>query len=289
MGLFVLGFALRQRGYLQARHAGMLFAVVVNVGLPALMLGTLSREPLQAEFALLPLFAAAMVVGGLLVSWTAGRMLRLPRASHGAFTACAASLNIGFEYPFVLAGWGSAAFAQLAIFDVGNAVMHMTVLYMAAAAMGGHRTNLQAALRRTAQFPPLWGLTAALIINLMRIPVPGLLLDGLLRTGQVLMLAVVFALGILLEPRHLLGRAVLALVGLRFTMGIVGGLIAVTLLDVYGLQRHIMLVGAAAPVAFSTVAIAQREHLDVELATAAASLSALLGVVLLPIALLALR
>jgi predicted permease len=49
-----------------------------------------------------------------------------------------------------------------------------------------------------------------------------------------------------------------------------------------------MLIGAAAPVAFISVVIAQREQLDVELATAAASLSALVGIVLLPLALLAL-
>jgi len=265
-----------------------LFAVVVNAGLPALMLGTISREPLHAEFALLPLFAVAMMSAGLFVSWQVGRLLRLPRASHGAFTITAASMNTSFEYPFILAAWGASAFTQLAIFDVGNSLMHMTALYTTAAAMGGHRTDLKAALLRAARFPPLWGVLAALLVNRLQLPLPAVLLDGLQHVGQMLTLAVVFALGILLRPQHLLSKPVLASVGLRLVIGIVGGFAAVTLLGVEGLQRHVMLIGAAAPVAFISVVIAQREHLDVDLATAAASLSALVGVVLLPLALLAL-
>jgi predicted permease len=54
MGLSALGVVLRQRGHLQARHAAMLFALVINAGLPALMIGTISRESLQREFLLLP-------------------------------------------------------------------------------------------------------------------------------------------------------------------------------------------------------------------------------------------
>jgi predicted permease len=49
------------------------------------------------------------------------------------------------------------------------------------------------------------------------------------------------------------------------------------------------MVGSAAPVGFSAVVMAEREGLDLELATAAASLSALVGLVWLPVLLIALN
>jgi hypothetical protein len=223
------------------------------------------------------------------LGWVTGRALQLPRTSHGAFMAAVAAMNTSFEYPFVLAALGTVAFAQLAIFDVGNALTHLTVLYMAAAAMSGHRTGFGVVMRRALRFPPLWALTAALLINLLGVPLQASLLDGLQHVGQWVLVGMLLGMGILLEPRQLWSRPVLIAVGLRLSLGLVGGVVAVTLLDIHGLQRGIMLVGAAAPVGFTSVAIAHREQLDVALATAAASLSAMLGVLVLPVALMILR
>jgi hypothetical protein len=46
--LFLTGVMLRRLRWLEARHAAHLLRVVVNVGLPALVIGTLSRVRIDA-------------------------------------------------------------------------------------------------------------------------------------------------------------------------------------------------------------------------------------------------
>ena len=57
------------------------------------------------------------------------------------------------------------------------------------------------------------------------------------------------------------------------------------LFDLHGLTRSVVLLGSAAPIGFSAVVIANRESLDRERAASAASISVLLALVYVPLAL----
>ena len=88
------------------------------------------------------------------------------------------SINNGFLFPFVIAIWGQVGFAQLALFDFGNALMQGTLVYAIAAAYGGHGTGFLPILRRVMSFPPLWALLIALLLNVSDIQLPALADDG---------------------------------------------------------------------------------------------------------------
>jgi len=287
--LFVAGVVARQRGRLEPGQGRRLLRFVVNFGLPALILGSLSRVPLDPALIRLPVIAmtVSLIIGA--AAWAMTRALRLERAAAGALVVSAMVMNLAFVFPFVYAAWGPAALARTVIFDVGNAVTTWSLVYFVAVRFGGGAPHLAAALGRVFVTPPFLAIAAAILINLLNVPVPEPLLQVLRVAGQGVTLLVVFAMGLLFEARRLLTGPVVAAVGLRCLAGLlIGGLLGIA----FGLgesHKAVAMIGAAAPVGFSAVVMAEREGLDLGLATAAASLSALVGLVWLPVLLIALN
>lgn len=285
IGLFGAGFLARRLGWLAPRHAGAMLRLVVTVGLPALFLADVSRIPLRADLIALPVSCLAIMVVTVVATLVVGRGMQLPRPEQGAMTLCAASINNAFLFPFVIAAWGQDAFAQLALFDFGHIVGQSTFIYLLAAWYGGHGASFFTVARRALSFPPLWALLAALALNASGVALPDWL-TGLLRlVGQSVLLLVIVALAVLFDARLLRDGRVIVTLALRIGLGVVLGLSLAWLFDLEGLTRAVLVLGAMAPIGFSAVVFADREHLHRELAASAASISVLLGLAYVPLAL----
>lgn len=283
--LFIAGLAGRRLGWLTPAHGGKMLNLVMTVGLPALFIADVSRLPLGPDVLALPAIAIGVMSLTLAVALLVARAWKLPRASFGSFVISSMAINNGFLFPFVIAAWGSAAFAQLALFDLGNAIMNCTVIYAIAALFGGHAAGVGPILKRVFTFPPLWGLAVALGINLSGWQLPAPLPSILGTAGRLILLLVILALGILFDPRVARSKLAPTAVALRIGFGLALGLAVIALFGFEGLTRKVLLLGCAAPIGFNVVVIANREHLDRELAASAASLSVLCGLVYVPLAL----
>jgi predicted permease len=285
IGLFAAGFVARRAGWLKPPHAGRMLQLVITVGLPALFLADVSRIPLRADLVALPVSCVLIVLVTWLVSLGLGRGMRLQPAQQGAMTICGMSVNNGFLFPFVIAVWGQVGFAQLALFDFGNALCQGSLVYAIAATYGGHATGFAAIARRVLGFPPLWALIVALLLNVSGVSLPPWLTTVLGTIGKLILLLVIVALGVLFDARLLRDGRVLATLALRIGLGLLLGAGCVWLFDLQGLTRAVVLLGSAAPIGFSAVVIANRENLDRDLAASAASISVLLALAYVPLAL----
>jgi predicted permease len=285
MALFAAGFIARRQGWLKPPHAGKMLQLVITIGLPALFLADVSRIPLQRELIALPVSGVLIIVVTLGLSLLVGKALKLARADQGALTICSMSINNGFLFPFVIAVWGQTGFAHLALFDLGNALCAGSLVYAIAAWYGGHGTGVVAVLRRVAGFPPLWALIAALLLNGADVALPGWLVSVLGTAGRLILLLVIVALGVLFDARLLKDSRVLVTLLLRVGAGLALGFFCVWLFGLEGLTRSVVLLGSAAPIGFSAVVIANREQLNRDLAASAASISVLLALVYVPLAL----
>ena len=287
--LFAAGVLARGRGWLQPRHGRLTLRLVVNFGLPALIVGSLSRIPLDPALIRLPAVAITVIVTVGALAWLTARVLRLERRAGGALIVSAMAMNLAFVFPFVYALSGVEALAGSVIFDLGNAVTTWSLVYFIAVRCGGGAPRLAAALRRVLLTPPFLAVVAAIVINVLVVPVPDSVLQALRSAGQAVALLVVFAMGVLFEARRLMTRPVVAAVGLRCMAGLLIGAVVAIAFGLEASHRAVAMVGSAAPVGFSAVVMAEREGLDLGLATAAASLSALVGLVWLPVLLIALN
>lgn len=285
IGLFAAGFIARRMGWLRPPQAGFMLRLVINVGLPAMFIADVSRIELRRDLVALP--ASSLLI--MLVTWALslllGRALHLSRIDQGTATISSMSINNGFLFPFVLAVWGVAGFGQLALFDLGHVIGQSFLVYAIATAYGGHATGLTVILRRVLSFPPLWALLLALLINVSGASLPDWLTLPLRTAGQLILLLVIVALGVLFDAGLLRDRRVPAIVLLRMAVGLLLGWLCVEAFDLTGLTRSVVLLGAAAPIGFNAVVLSHVEKLNRELAASAASISVVAGLAYVPLAL----
>ena len=281
--LFLAGILLRRIGWLEARHGARMLRIVANVGLPALIIGAIGGVPREPGLLALPASAVAvMLIVGVLAALTA-RLLGLARPSAGALVVSAMAMNLAFVFPFVFVAWGPEALARAVVFDAGNAVTQWTIVYLVAAHYGGRAADARSVLRRLAMAPPFVAVVVAVLVNRLAPPSAVGLLDILRIAGQLITLLVVPAMGLLFEPRRIAAPEVLSAVALRCGAGTAVGALIASALDFDRAIAAVTVVASAAPVAFSSVVMAEREGLDVGLAIAAASLSAFLAMAGIPI------
>jgi predicted permease len=285
IGLFAIGFTARRMGWLKPPNAGFMLRLVINVGLPCMFIADVSRIVLGADLIALPASSLVIMVATWGLSLLLGRTLRLSRTDQGTTTICAMSINNGFLFPFVLAVWGAVGFGQMALFDLGHVLGQSLLVYAIAATYGGRAAGLGPVLKRVLAFPPLWALVVALLINVSGTSLPEGLVVVLRAVGQLVLLLVIVALGVLFDARLLRDRRVPAIVLLRMLVGLGLGWICVTAFGLTGITRSVVLLGAAAPIGFNAVVLSDMEKLNRELAASAASVSVVIGLVYAPLAL----
>ncbi len=280
---FAAGVMLRGRYRLGPAHAERLLRWVVRLGMPALILGTVTPLVLTPQIARLP--AAAVLT--VLVMWglaaAVGRPLHLPRRQRGVQIIGAMIMNLAVVYPFAFAAWGAKGAGHLAFFDFGNGLIVLTLVYAIAAWYGRADAGLRPVLRALVRFPPFWAMAGALGLNLGGVALPGPLLHGLQWGGAFGVLLVLVAMGIFFRPPRRLPAALVLPLLLRAGAGSALGLLWVRLFGLTGIERAVVIVGAAAPAGFNTLVFASLEGLDRELAAAVVSLSVLLAMVYLPL------
>jgi predicted permease len=282
--LFFVGVLIRRFGWAGPAAGRWLLNFAFNVALPILVLGAVGGAQLTREHALLP----AVAIGTVCVCWAAAafgaRRLRLSPDATGAFALSTMSMNVSMIYPFAALSFTPAAFAELVMFDMGHAVMVWTVGTFAACHYANRSGDLPLLMRRVFTAPALWMLFVALALNLARAPVVPRYYSSLLSVGQVLVLLVPLAMGLLATANGLRRREVLTAVVLRAGLGALAGFAFAHLSGLDGRAAIVATVGAAAPVGFSAVVLSAREGLDLELAASAAAISVFAGSLWIPFA-----
>ncbi len=287
--LFILGVSLRRLAVLGPKHGNLLLKTVVYIGLPALILASFTTIELTAEMAFLPLCAALTIILTWPVAVLTGRRLGLPRATLGVYIIAPMIMNMAFEYPFIVAAYGQEGFAHLALFDFGNGAIVLTLVYALACWYGGEGGKINTLIKEVVTFPPFVALLLALIVNYAHIAIAPHVIDVVERAGQLTILLVPLALGIHFNVSKIRHRVLVFALLLRSGLGLALGICWVTVFNLDGISRVVVMFGAIAPVGFNTIVFAARERLDSTFAASLASISMALALVYLPVALVLLR
>jgi predicted permease len=282
--LFFAGAALRRADRAGPGHGRALLKFVFNIALPILILGALTGVPLAREHALLPITAVCTSLVGWGAAAFVARRFALPKTGEGAMVMCAMSINVSMVYPFAALSLGAAAFSQLVMFDMGHALLVWTVTTVIACKYGGHADDIPVLLKRTLAAPPLIAMLVALGLNVFEAPIAPGLLHGVLLLGQLLILLVPLAMGLLVSARGMRRPEVIVAVALRTGLGALTGLSLAWVFQLHGTAAAIAIIGAAAPIGFTSVVLSAREGLDLDLAASAAAISVFLGSLWIPLA-----
>jgi predicted permease len=274
-----LGFAYKRTGIFGQADGRVIARLVVNVTFPAVAFTALYRAALTPDVLFLPLLGFCIPVIQMGVAYIVARRIQLPDDELGVFLCNAGVMNLAFFlFPIFQQLYGFEALTHLVIFDTGNALMAFLVTYAVARSFGS-RNKGQIAMnwRGLLLSPPLLVLPLALLLNYADVALPDSITRLLDVAANANVLLVMMTLGIYIEPRLYKIRLVALGLLMRFGVGLLLGLLAAALLNLSGLNRLIVVMGAAMPTGMTVLIYAANEGLDAELAANLISYSLIVG------------
>jgi predicted permease len=283
--LVVLGFLLKKLGIVRREIANSLIKLVFYVFLPATLFHSLVRLELETELLLLPAAGMSVALSCYAFAYLTRNLYRMERKTEGSFLiACGAMNQALFSYPFFLLYLGTVGVGYVAFYDVGQALIGLTLGYYIAIKYGSDSAGITNVLNNMLKFPPLWAFTSALLVNYSgfypsiqaAMPLVELLHNC---TTPLIMLS----LGIFLEPGIKKINAMLGVIFTRFLFSMIVAVSLTYLFNLSGLPKTTVLIASTVPPAMITLIYSVEENLDVEFTSRLLSICICIGLVYTPL------
>lgn len=280
--ILILGYVLKRLNILKKEDGDLFLKLVFYIAAPALIVLSIAKINLQTSFVFLPLAAAVIVFVISFIAFMVGKWLKLSKATFGTFLIGSTIMNIGFALPFFIAAYGDEGLARVSLFDFGNGLLTFTFVYFLACKYGTNSGDKRAMAKKLLVSPPIWALLIGLGLNLTQLSLPVLAGSFLQLVGGLTVPLIMLALGVYFSPKIVNAAPVFLAAFIRMICGLAVGFIVVRLFQLEGLNRLIVLIGAAAPVGYNTLTFSSLENLDREFAASLISFSIFVGIIFLP-------
>jgi len=283
--LIGIGVLVRVSGLVNAREGLVLTRVVYYVTIPAAIIVSIASAQLTLAKAWLPVISLVVpcVLAGIMYL-TTRRLLKQPEL-RGVLLVGMVVLAV-FAYPFFELFYGPDGLANMAIYDVGNAIYAGPVALTLAQRFGSRRTaplDRGAAWGRIARSPLLWAAIIGLAASLLRIEVRGVVGGTLRRLANANTPLAMVSVGIFLRPRKGHMGLVAQFVGLRMVLGGLLGWGLGALVGLGGLDMITAIVGSSLPAGTTALIYAGNEGLDAEFAASMISFTVIIGALVINI------
>jgi hypothetical protein len=285
VAIVAVGWLLKRLGILHAEDTRPINAVIIYVGLPAMIFRAIHGAELRAEFAIVALVAWAVFGVTALVAWGLSRALALPRATAGGFILAAALGNTGYVgYPVSQAFLGDAGLVRAIFFDVLGTVMALLFVGLVIAErMGQPETKRLNLVREILGFPAVLAFFMGLLTRGVAVPVVvGDWLDAL---ANLVVPLIMISVGLSLRAGTIRERALalVALSGVRLVLAplVALGLGALVLADVEALR--LVVIEAGVPSMMLTLVIGARFKLDTDFIASAILVTTIASVATIPL------
>ena len=286
ISLVVVGFMLKQAGFIHPGDGQVIARLIVNTTLPAVIFLSVARANVTPErLAVLALCGIVISLGlRAAAGWCVSR-LKLERRVAGVVILAAMVINVGFFlFPIFQTVYGQEGISRLAAFDLGNSLIANSYGYYLAGCYGNKTPcGFRHSLKRVLALPVLWAGFAGLAVNLSGAQLPSFVLKLLEPLGAANTPLAMLTLGSFLQLRYPNWKPMALTVALRMGLGFVLGQVLVFLAHLQGLERTAVGMGAAMPIGLVVLVYAATEGMDAEFAAGTVSLSILVGLFLTPV------
>lgn len=274
LGSLALGWALHRRGMLTEARAYQLVQLVVRITSPVVLCLSFWRMNLRSlEPWLLPFLGLLISSSTLLPALLYAKRARLTNPQTGSFLTCAFFSNVGYLGAFTaFALFGEAGYGLCMLYLVFFTPCFYTLGFWVASRYGhpATPTTFSKAYNDDLRLYPFLGMLVGVVLNMARVPRPlpfEWLNHALIPLDTGLYLTAIGSQLTLVSPRPWL-RSCVVMSGIKclYTPLIAWGLL--TLFQIHGLPRTIVLLEAATPVAVSPLVLPLLFGLDRKLSNA---------------------
>jgi len=273
--VIVIGYVI---GKFTRLPVGPLVDISLFVGIPALVVvSLLNKEIVLVDAA--KVWAASFIiqVGCLVVAWLVFRALRQHHSSLYVSIALMNTVNIPF--PIIYLAYGAEGLAAATLFYIPNLLLMYTLgVYIMAGR--GWRDNAREVFR----LPVVYAAAIGLALNFLDIEVPALAVNTLDFIAMMSIPLVLITLGHSLSRVKMASFPTTLLASfLRIGVGLGLGLLTVTLFNITGVFRSVVILDSAMPAAATAAILAARYHNEPERVSSVVLVTTLASLVVIPI------
>lgn len=283
--VFLIGYGLRRIGVLHQKDGNTILRLIFYIGAPALIITTVPTIPLSTDtlwFAVVPLIVSVIMLLSVLL--LRRRFLkRIPRKTFGALLAGVMIINTGILIPIIEVFYGVEGLGRLMIVDTMNGVVTFSLIYTAMLLFSGKKPSYRAITEKILAAPAVWALLIALLFSFTNTVLPRVIeiplefAAGLVGPLILLALGTKFSLTLRYKLLTAAGLAV------RFLMGGLAGLLVVVIAGLSGLDAHIVILAAMAPVGFNAIVFSEKEKFQTDYAASLVSVGIIVAAILIPV------
>lgn len=283
--IVAVGAVSRLAGLLKSEDARPINAVIIYIGLPALIFRSVHGAQLSPDLLGMVAVAWAVFAVMLLLAWLASRLLRLPRPLAGGFILAAALGNTGFiGYPVTQALLGSGRLPEAIFYDVfGTVSAFVLVGLLVAQRMGEHTEASLSPVKELLTFPAVIALVLALALRPVAVPAP--VNSGLDLLGSMVAPLIMLSVGLSLRARTMARTALPLAVLVVLRLAVAPMLALVVGPPVLGASAvlRVAVLEAGMPAMMLSLVAGERFGLDTDFIASAIFLTTALSAIALPL------
>lgn len=250
--------------------------ILLYITIPALVIASLSRKPIViSEFTLIAISAISIMSVTALASFIYLSVTN--KRGHRGFYLTTIFMNAGnLPFPLALLAFGDDGLALTVMFYVVMSILVYSLGIYIAKGSGG--------LAETLKLPLIYSVVFAVILNLSGYKLPAPILTTCEMLGVATIPLMLVSLGYQLYSTKLSHiKESLAASFIRIGVGLGAGIIAVTVLNIDGLLRQIILLSAVMPSAVITFIFSYRYNVQHELVASTVAISTLISILTIPL------
>ncbi|MSP78035.1 MAG: AEC family transporter [Dehalococcoidia bacterium] len=250
---------------------------------PALVFTSLSRTELgDGAFLKVGIFVLLLAFCTLVLGWIAARVIRADRSTESAILLTSTFMNAAnLAIPVITFAFGQEAQGKAITFFVTQSVLIWTLgTFIAARSSAVGWRPMLGVLR----LPSIYAALAAILVNLVHIPIPATIFQPLNLLGQASIPTMLVVLGFQLGGGALKQPVAMGVsVFIRLVLSAVIAVPLAMLLGLEGLDRQVLIVGAAMPTAVFTTILATEFSANAALVTSSVVFSTAASIVTLTV------
>ena len=280
---YLLGISLKFFGILSSKGGERILTFVFYVSIPMLLLVAVPKLTLTYDLLYLPLIAVIIVGTIFIVARLTLPHVTQDRKIQGVVITACMLMNTGFMLPFMSAFYGQSGVVHAMVFDLGNASLAYSFVYLNAFKYSDSEVPITPVLGRLCKNIPLWAMAIGLFMNGLAIQVPQSLEGSMSAIGNLSFPLILLSLGLYFNPHFEHRRIIIYACFLRSAIGILLGLLCTWICGMQGSLRTITLLCSAAPIGYNTLIFSSIAQLNVAFAASLVSYSIVLGLLYVPL------
>ncbi|UCC16447.1 MAG: AEC family transporter [Dehalococcoidales bacterium] len=251
--------------------------IVIYIGLPALVLTSMLEKKIVLLNAAKVWGSAAIIIFGcLVVAWIVFKTIK--QRHSGLYLPISIMNAVNIPFPIIYLTYGQEGLYAATLFMIASGVITYTVgIYIASG------KDWRGALKEVLKIPPIYAAVLGLILNMLEVDVPELITTPLNIIGLMAVPLVLLVLGNNLSKIKITSVPTTLLASfLRIGVGLGFGFLAVTIFDLTGVLRAVVILNSAMPAAVNAAIIATKYDSESDLVSSVIFVTTVASLAVIP-------